>query len=497
MLRRIWILVLSLFILTLSLVYFLLYWFKFNFLYESSWLLVQKVLPPTLRVAAGVLVFNAAYLLYGPYLSRWFVDASSKWLKVTVVIAIGLRLLHIVLVPTQPVSDFQFYNDRAINVLTYGTYGFEYSPTATFPPGTALFFAVIYGISRSTNIFLPKVVQAILGALGIVMVYRITLICFDNIKVANIAAMLLAFMPSHIAFTSILASENIFTFTNLVFLWLLSLPSCSNRAYFIIGVLIGLSALIRPVGLLMPVFPVLTLLVRKTKHHINLKQLVQCTFICLLGFWLLLIPWGFRNYVHYGRFAVTSSSGGIDLWMGNNEQATGRWIDMSQLIHAGLNNEYTDRQDVFELDSLYAKQGLQFISKHPIQFLKLALRKIIILYSGDTEAIHWSMTGNGVIVQEKLRNDFHNLSELLVALFDGYFYIIVGLFLLGLPLIAKEVFSGAKPYAIVLLAYIAYFTLIHSIFISGQRFHFTIVPILIIFSAYTLARTPFFKSVQS
>ena len=38
-------------------------------------------------------------------------------------------------------------------------------------------------------------------------------------------------------------------------------------------------------------------------------------------------PWTLRNYRVHGEWILISSNGGINFWIGNNEQATGEFIE--------------------------------------------------------------------------------------------------------------------------------------------------------------------------
>lgn len=482
---NLWVMILWFFISIVAFHYFLIYFVGFSFLYELQWLVVRQVIPLLLYAMLIVLFLTVTYRMFNHVFRRLLQDGSFKFLVICMVVGLALRLLHIILVPTQPVSDFKFYDDAAINLLRFRVYGFEHTPTAVFPPGTSLFLAGIYTVF-GYNIVYAKITQAILSVLSIALVHRIASTIFADAKVANLATLLLTFMPSHIAFTSVLASENFFTFLNMILLYCLVVPRYHTPfLHFLNGAASGVAALVRPTGLLLPFLPLMGIALRRELKY-NRRRIFIYILTCMLGFFLVIGPWGLRNYLVFGHFALGSSSGGIDLWMGNNERATGRWIDMKPTIKSRF-SDVVSRGDEFNRDKLYYGEAFKFILENPGMFARLALRKVVILFSGDTECIWWSITGENVITSKELIGKFESLLPLIAAVYDTYFYMILSLALLAVPYMVKRSL-GRSWGEIVLLFYVSYFTLIHAVFISGQRFHFNIVPPLTILAAFTLKK---------
>jgi 4-amino-4-deoxy-L-arabinose transferase-like glycosyltransferase len=467
----------------------LLFLLKFNVLSQVQWSFIKEVLPMILILVTSFFIIIVAYTLYKPYFNK-LLSQGNLWLMMIFLLGVVLRLAYIIAIPTQPVSDFDFYNTAAINLLKYGVYGTSIEPVATtFPPGTSLFLASIYFITGSTNIIYPKLFQVFLGALDVVLVYFIARSVFNE-SIAKISSLLFALLPSHIAFTSVLASENPFTTLNLIILYLILQPKFRSNNYhfltvFIIGVSSGLSLLCRPVGILLPFFVIISLILKNFgEYHSNIKRASIIAVICLLGFTLIVMPWGLRNYEDFSHFSITSSSGGINFWMGNNEQATGKYM-FNELI--SKNVEDASGSNPFNEDQIFYKKGIDYVVSHPLQTFMISVKKIIILYSGDNEAIYWSMTGDGVINNPEVQNLILNLINLIVTIFDYYFYMILGLSLLSIPFLIKEIFNQKNFGITILLGYVICYTVIYSVNISGQRFHFNIIPILIILSGYTIS----------
>jgi len=466
--------------------YFLLFWLRFNFLYERAWFTIHNVLPVLLYLLLPLALLTAGLLLYGETLKRLLLISDIPWVLLIFTVALGVRLVHIALIPTQPVSDFQWYHDRAVNLLTQGIYGFGNEPAATFPPGTSLFFAAIYTVVETPNIIYPKIAQAILGAVSVILIYCLSQEAIES-RTARIAALMLAFFPSHIAFTSVLASENLFTFLNLLFLFLLLAKPFRHLLvnYFLVGLGIGLSALVRPVNLPLLFLVVADLLLSFRSYGPNPRKAIAYLLIATAGYCVLLIPWGVRNYLYFNTFSIASSSGGIDLWIGNNPYATGLWMDMKPQIE----EQFADLSDlnVYQQDRLFRQQAVSFIINHPHRFFKLYSKKILLLFSGDTEVLWWSMTGDGVIADKALRERIANLTPLIAAVYNSYFFAVLGLAVLGLPRYFRGLGTRYKWNSILLVICIAYYMLVYPLFFSGQRFHFNLMAIMTIFASLALS----------
>lgn len=411
-----------------------------------------------------------------------------------------LRLLFILVVPTVPTNDFAYYELAAKSILHQGSYSVYGLPDGNFPPGTSIFIALIYIVSFSENVFYVKLVQAVLGVAEIILIFFIAEKVFGT-RSAKYAALLFALYPGSIIFNSVLASENISLFFNLLLLLLvirMDKPGTDRKGLlklFAVGLLLGLSILARSVAILLPVLVLLIILLKSAgRAHIDLKKGLTIILVCLIGTSVVLVPWGLRNYLLFNRFSVTSWNSGSNFYMGNNENATGGFMDVQEhgvaIVSQNNISRISSRMlNQYEIDDIFWRDGLNYAVSNPGKTFISSVKKIVYLFSGEDELVVWSISGKEgerVIDDPSLRKTFTEMAPGILLALNVYFFFILLLGLAGLPYIIKEAYQKKDYNVFLLLLYVGYFVLIVGLTVSSQRYHFNIMPIFIILSGYTL-----------
>ena len=92
------------------------------------------------------------------------------------------------------------------------------------------------------------------------------------------------------------------------------------------------------------------------------------------------------------KIIFISANGGINLFIGNNPQATGGWIDISLLLDNTL--------DEIERDQLALSNALEYIISHPLNTILLIPAKLFYLFIIDYEGISWNEAGINLISVE-------------------------------------------------------------------------------------------------
>lgn len=156
-------------------------------------------------------------------------------------------------------GDSHLYDSLARSLVGEGSYSFRGRPTAEVGPGYPLFLAAVYA-TVGRDFMAVGLVQCGLGAATVAAVYTMGRELFDE-EVARVAALLAAFMPELIAWTSgqILTEPLYIPLLNssLACLVLLIGPASggakvTRRKALLAGIgggLLGLAALTRPVAL--------------------------------------------------------------------------------------------------------------------------------------------------------------------------------------------------------------------------------------------------------
>ncbi|HKO60316.1 MAG TPA: glycosyltransferase family 39 protein [Pyrinomonadaceae bacterium] len=189
------------------------------------------------------------------------------------------------------------------------------APTAHRPPFYPAVIAVFWW-GDSAPLILVTLVQVVLGAVTVALVYRIALDRFSR-TVALLAAGGMALAPMSSYYTSLILSETLFTFLVALgcFLW-------GRERAVATGIAFGLAALTRTtivpflfILLLLPLLPA-------WRRHWRSYVIIVVTSLAVSSVWII------RNAVTFGEFIpIAASGGGVNLLFGTIEtQVTGSQI---------------------------------------------------------------------------------------------------------------------------------------------------------------------------
>ena len=159
------------------------------------------------------------------------------------------------------------------------------------------------------------------------------------------------------------------------------------RLWLLAGVLCGVLSLLRENTLF--VVPFLLLLTYKPSEK-KRYFLLRSTSL-LLGVFIILTPVAFRNWWVGGDFLPTTFQGGVNFYIGNNPQAKGTY----QPIVPGKQIPAYERTEPVriaeqemgrplkpvEVSNYWLKKSLSWAKKHPLDFVKLQLKKILMFWS--------------------------------------------------------------------------------------------------------------------
>lgn len=401
--------------------------------------------------------------------------------------AIAIRLLWVALVTPQPVSDFRWYYERASELaagqgytVTAATYWPEYMippillsaadgrvPTAYWPVGYPAFLALLFRFT-GPSLLAASLANVALYAGVLTLSYWLALRLFASRLVAGATLLLLGFYPDHIAYSSLLATEILFLFLLLLGVALL-LPDPTCRTMLGAGVVLGLACLVKPHAIAVPGLVMLALSVSRPRRKFTLKQVL----ILHTAVGLTLLPWLMRNYQVFGQFVFIANNSGYNLYLGNNPHATGGYSLTQSMIDqfAGIPTE-TGR------NHMAASLALDYLRAHPVAAAALWPAKVWHLYGKDIRGLFWNEAG--LNLSESGRRFFW-LLKITAQLY--YMAIIAAVIVATLRLRRGR---HRAPGLAVGLALVAYFTLIHLLTFGESRFHFPLMPWLMMLAATLL-----------
>ncbi len=241
--------------------------------------------------------------------------------------ALLVRIWWFQQVNTQPVTDFDWYFERAKELARGLGYQVDGSPTAYWPPGFPIALSLIFRCV-GPSILAAKIFNIALTILIVFQTYLLGRRLSDNPILGIVAALITAIFPPLVAYSTIIASEPLFTALTLAGCLSIYHKKPQYFQFILAGIAFSLAALVRPQAILLPLFLVPLALwnshsiTTSTSKSTTLKVLALLTALTTIQ-----IPWIVRNINVYSHPVFISTNGGDNLWIGHNPNATGRYMD--------------------------------------------------------------------------------------------------------------------------------------------------------------------------
>jgi 4-amino-4-deoxy-L-arabinose transferase-like glycosyltransferase len=389
---------------------------------------------------------------------------ESNFILLFLGLAFFLRIVWILLIPTELYADWRWYDKLAYHMSQVWRYEINGVPTAYWPIGYPLFLAIIYWIFGH-NYFVVEFINVLLSLCICLLTYCIAKRVV-SLPSSRLTLLALAIFPSQIFFTSVLASEIVFTVLLLLSIHFLLKQDFHSKIYLplITGILLGLMILVRAVALFLPVIVVFFYFKSRERSGLILRNTVLTIMIAFLT----LFPWMLRNKLALGSFTV-ATSGGINLYIGNSPISSGSWVWQKENPFKALS-----ASNEVENDRLGYKLATQFILQDPLGFVIRGIKKEIYLFVTDNAAITKELD---LAAQSKRIDRF-----VVFGVVGQVYYLLILLFSVGGVILFLKGRWEKKPGFYLLCGILIYWMAICFIFFGVDRFHFPLVPVLSIFA---------------
>lgn len=288
-----------------------------------------------------------------------------------------------------------------------------------------------------------------------------------NTQVGLIAAIIAAFSPAFVIFSTLILTETVFAVTVLLSLWFgerviatLRPSSVCGKGLvlraFLVGVSIGLACLVRPSWIFAaPIFGGLIVIISQRRWHAVMAAGLICT-----GTVLTLLPWGLRNLQVTGHFTLTTFWAGPSLYDGLNPNANGD----SDMRFFDADSERASMSE-YDVDRKYKHLAWEFVKEHPQRTVELAFLK---------QARYWNPVPNA----EQFQRWWIKIPFLL-------WYGLLAIFTyIGVWSQRKQIWT-----LVICLGPVIYFAAIHSIFVGSIRYRLPAEYPLLILTAVGIAAT--------
>ena len=272
----------------------------------------------------------------------------------------------------EPVVDAQFHQEWALDITQGDIFSLKQGDVLYKPPFYPYFMALIFSICRG-SIFALHFVQIILGSCNVVLIYLIAAKYFPR-KASVPAALIYSLYFAAIFFDAEIEIPTLAIFLTLFCFYLLKAAK-KWAAWAFSAVLLGFSILTLPTNLLLvPLY--LWILFRKLGRT---PSIIYGALVVVV-----VLPATLRNMIYGKHFVLISANGGINFFIGNNNQ-----YDQTTSIQPGIvwehfvsqPNEYFGRIPTnFEQDRYWYKKSFQNIRENLISYLGLLAKKTTLYF---------------------------------------------------------------------------------------------------------------------
>ena len=257
--------------------------------------------------------------------------------------------------------------------------------------------------------------------------------------------------------------------------------------------MLGASIAIRPVGWALALcyfFIALYKYFKEKKLSFNFLKIFTGTFLFILLF-------GGFNYLHFGRFIFTSTTGPVNLLLGANDTATGGF---NARVYEKGNIGYIKNPDTLtyiQKGDFYSKQATNWIKQNPIKWFELAPLKIVHTFAYDDIAIssilnlgEWNFytivkhIGTDKNIKNILPNEPLYLKIiyyfLQITQFIYYYFLITILFLWTIKIFKEK---NISEYSLLHLLFVLIGTLMIIITVGTPRYKYPLIIVMVPFIA--------------
>ncbi len=356
---------------------------------DSNYVYMLSALPAMAWLFGALAVGFIALVLVPAHI--W--QRSSKWfralslMQVTVAVGIVSLILNLILMATVPYQlwdDYAIYHRMAIDLMEGRgvQQGWLESGRASafwavgYPALLAPFYA-LFGAA----VWVGQGVNALLRIITVVLTGQLTRHLWGK-NVAKIAVILIGFFPGllfhtltlgyNLALITLYLAVAYLVLTASVFTW---------RRTVLLGITLAALVYVRPIFLFVPVLIAMVWAIQGKP----LRQVFVHSLVVTVTMGVLLTPWLWRGYHLFGEWVPMYTNGGVNLFIGNNPQATGGYYSAP----AFARTEVLPMSEV-ERDHYFRGLALTWIRTNPGTFATNALKKAVLILMRDDQAVSFA-----------------------------------------------------------------------------------------------------------
>jgi 4-amino-4-deoxy-L-arabinose transferase-like glycosyltransferase len=351
-----------------------------------------------------------------------------------------------------------------------------HTATAYYPIGYpailgALFFVVLHTPLTDDLMLSAALFHVVLSTASVALTFVVGR-RLAGVRAGLLAAALLALFPNMIYQVATIQLETTFVFLVLVALavivvhdWSAGPPGWPRLALF--GLALGVAVLVRPFALVLMIGLAGALVVSRLSWRSVLGGLAIPLGVVVL----LSIPWTIRNYVQLDAFVPSSTNMGDTLCIDRNLDAKGgfRFADHDGCVDPGLPEVPRNRGNT--------RKAIHFVVEHPDREVLQIGRRARLMFANDHDGIEAVQTlGGGPFLSPRV-------VDVAQPVADWYFYVVVGLAILGLPQLAKR---DQRAQRLIVASGLLGLLAIPLLLWGNPRFHLPLAPFFVLSAALAI-----------
>jgi hypothetical protein len=413
---------------------------------------------------------------------------STKWEKfslLTICVLFCASTFFIVSFRGPQISDFANYVRLAKNNIESGTYypnNKNLYDAYIHAPGFVNYLILLFKIS--TNLKLVYVFNLLWTFVLLFSLRYIISRLFNNKQIVSMATVIFCMMP--ILWGKVVIAGTDVIYTALAFLSFAILLREKKYGPIVSGIILAVANWVRPLAPAFLIGMLIHLLIVKKK-----KQIVKL----LAAFAVFVVSIGLFTYSNLGYFLFQSSTSGVNMIMGANDDADGGYNTtcFQEGKIAYLDDNTLKTMTFKHRDSYYRGLAVQWIMKHPIKWALLLPKKIFRMYAiedlghryvfvptldADSDSDSGSYIINHWFANNRQFGDY-------ILMWGQLLYMITAIgFLAGTVILIKQrnILRFLPLFSMVFLG--SFMTLVT---FGAARFHIPYLPVFIIFTAACLS----------
>lgn len=430
-------------------------------------------------------------------LSAWWTSAYPRrqrlWLVAIVAVAIAVRTGWVVLAARRalmgdPVA-YTYHSTQLARGQGYRSFVAAYSsrtppersgnfpPTAFYPIGYPAALAVVLWLVFHTPLpdNVPRAIgyfQVVLGVGTVLLAAEVARHLFGS-RVAVLTAGIVAVFPSLVFYTAEAHLETLFNFLVMAAVLIVVAgpwPRVPRKWLLVFGVVLGLSALVRPFSLIVvPAIAVVWFL-----SGTGWRRAVSQSAWAMLAVTAVVSPWLVRNIVVM-KSPVFSTGIGDALCDSRHEGASGHFEVASKYCLQGYDRLPLDKREV-KRNQDNTRKALEFVVEHPVDESRLMFWRGYFAYRDDHDAL--------VVIDGDRTHPLHasDFRPVLDTVADAYYAAVTVLALLGIP----AFFHRRHPRRVFVALVATGLATLPLMLFGDPRYHVPVLPFLAIAAAAAL-----------